>query len=312
MAKYYCQASGQKRGPMGTSELRQLAQRGVLRPDDPVWEENTTKKFPAKTVKGLFSPISSSPPAPIKPPPAPAKPPAPTIMPVAPPPISPPPVPELAPIAAPDAPIAAPIAAPSLRDDPGPIFKVGRRFSYKPGGAWMGGVYASPMALYLVKSGKSRNHYGGGLAGGLIAMAAAGNLDDTRTCFVAELPASVRAIADRKGKLQAKDAIILPREAISFVKVPGFNSLLTVDCGSEQFKLSTSLFKSKLRNFLTETGWKLNEPMTPTAPPIHGRGYGRTEATPPPKPMPLAKRILLIFLAIILIIGVIALRVWLG
>jgi len=146
------------------------------------------------------------------------------------------------------------------------------------------------------------------LAGGLIAMAAAGTHDDTRTCFVGELPPAVRAFADPKGKLQAKDAIVLPRESLNYVKLSG--GLLTADCGPDRFKLTTSLFKGKLRKFLSENGWRLNETLTPTLAPVHGRGFGRTEASPPPKPMNIGVRILLILLAIILIVGVIALRFW--
>jgi hypothetical protein len=308
--KYFCQISGEKRGPMGASELRQLAQRGVLRPDDLVWQENANQKIPARLVNGLFGPVQNRPAAATVAPPR-----APAAVPAPPPPLptalAPPPMVQQMPMQEAAVEQSQPVeSAPAAQADAGPFFKVGKQFSYKGGGTWMGAIHVSPTAIYLVKARRQQNAYGHGLVGVLIAAATAGTADDTRTCFVGQLPEAVRNAVDPKQKNMMADVIVLPRGAVTHLKIGGINNVMKVECGGNQFKLNTSYFKSKLRAFLTDSGWRMNQEITPTTAPMHGRGLGRSAENPPPKQRHIALRILFVILAILLIIGVIALRVW--
>jgi hypothetical protein len=86
--------------------------------------------------------------------------------------------------------------------------------------------------------------------------------------------------------------------------------VIAVDCGTERFSLTTNFFKGKIRQSFTDAGWPLNEQMTPTAAPLHGKGFNRPEGMPAPKTMSTAKRVLLILLGVGIIVAFIALRIW--
>ena len=60
--QWYYYSSGERQGPVSGSELKALADRGELQPDDLVWTERLGDWQPAKVVKGLFSARSTEPP----------------------------------------------------------------------------------------------------------------------------------------------------------------------------------------------------------------------------------------------------------
>jgi hypothetical protein len=60
--QWYYYSSGERQGPVSDSELKALADRGELQPDDLVWTEGLGDWQPAKVVKGLFSVKSAEPP----------------------------------------------------------------------------------------------------------------------------------------------------------------------------------------------------------------------------------------------------------
>jgi hypothetical protein len=132
----------------------------------------------------------------------------------------------------------------------------------------------------LLKRSQHKNYYGGGLIGALIA-AAMTAADDTRTCCVGELPPAVRAQLDPKGKRLDRDVIVLPREAVRLLKPGAINSVFHVHVAYEKVTVDTSLFrKGKIKRFLAENGWYLNQELIPTAAPIHGFGFGRYPGGP--------------------------------
>jgi len=53
-ARYFYEIDGQSYGPVSGAQLKQLAGSGYLEPKHLIWLEGKQKKFPAKTVKGLF------------------------------------------------------------------------------------------------------------------------------------------------------------------------------------------------------------------------------------------------------------------
>jgi len=71
---WYYAKDGQQQGPVSGAELKQLAAKGQLKPDDLVFPEGGTQWVEASTVKGLFPAAASQP---VAPPPAPAPAPAP-------------------------------------------------------------------------------------------------------------------------------------------------------------------------------------------------------------------------------------------
>lgn len=198
--------------------------------------------------------------------------------------------------------------------DEGPFMKIGSQFTVL-GTRWSGTTIASPKAIYLMKSAKASSAaaYGvGGLAGVLIQHALSKD-DDVRTCLVGELPEPVRLKLDPKGKKAAKDAVVLPCGAIRHVKAGSFNNVLTVHIGGDKFTMDRGLFSGgKLKRFLTENGWTLNQELTPTAAAVHGKALGRTFEEMEKRKPNMFKRVALITAGILLIILVIVLRIIAG
>jgi|GEM_PF-2452015 hypothetical protein len=66
MTQWYYEASGEQHGPISSSQLKQLAISGLLKPTDLVWREGMLEWLPASRIIGLFSnsPKQKQPPAP--------------------------------------------------------------------------------------------------------------------------------------------------------------------------------------------------------------------------------------------------------
>jgi hypothetical protein len=197
-------------------------------------------------------------------------------------------------------------AAPALMtDDPGPFVKFGNLFSRAGSGQYVATVAASPNAFYMLKL--RRNNAAAGAAGGLVGIMIASALqseDDSRTCSVAELPPTIRGELDPKGKNVERDVIILPRTAVSLIETSWLTGF-KVTCGPDKFTLSPRTFKGKAtKQFLTENGWKINEPMQPTTTPIHGSNFNRPPGAPVKKKMGVLARVGLILLAVLILIVV--------
>ncbi len=56
MSEWYYRIAGTRRGPVRSSQLRQLARAGEITPDTPVWREGLDSWIPASRLKGLFAP----------------------------------------------------------------------------------------------------------------------------------------------------------------------------------------------------------------------------------------------------------------
>ena len=54
MAEWYYAKDGEKRGPVTTPQLKQLAATGELQPDDKIWREGLDGWAKASEAKGLF------------------------------------------------------------------------------------------------------------------------------------------------------------------------------------------------------------------------------------------------------------------
>jgi hypothetical protein len=79
-SEWFYNVGGQKRGPVGSADLKRLADSGVLKPTDLVWKEGLAAWVAASSIKGLFpQPDKPSPPPP--PPVAPVARPAPATAP---------------------------------------------------------------------------------------------------------------------------------------------------------------------------------------------------------------------------------------
>jgi hypothetical protein len=79
--------------------------------------------------------------------------------------------------------------------------------------------------------------------------------------------------------------------------------------GGDQFKIVTSLFKGKLRQFLSDNGWRVNRDFSPSAAPTYAEGMGRNLAEGPVKSGPgMAQRFLYIILAIAVFIFAVFLK----
>ncbi|MFQ3650070.1 MAG: GYF domain-containing protein [Gemmataceae bacterium] len=63
MPDWYYAKNGQQHGPISPTELKKLAAKGELTPNDLVFQEGGTKWVEASTVKGLFPPAGASKPA---------------------------------------------------------------------------------------------------------------------------------------------------------------------------------------------------------------------------------------------------------
>ncbi|HQY89010.1 MAG TPA: hypothetical protein PK402_10140 [Tepidisphaeraceae bacterium] len=191
--------------------------------------------------------------------------------------------------------------------DDGPFEKFGGAFTVRKQ-QWVGKVLMSPKAFYLVKMNRHQATGAGvgGIAGVLIQQAIQGNDEsDVRTCSVSELPAPIRSVLDPKGKLAARDVIVLPRDAVRKLTTSYWRGIV-VDIGQEQFGLAPTPFRgAKRRRQLVALGWPLNTDMTPTAEPMHGRGFNRNPNAPK-KRMAMWKRVVMI-LGAILLFGIVVL-----
>jgi hypothetical protein len=54
-SQWYFSHNGKESGPVTTAELKRLADRGDLGPEDLVWREGWVQRYAARTVKGLFA-----------------------------------------------------------------------------------------------------------------------------------------------------------------------------------------------------------------------------------------------------------------
>lgn len=54
LTQWYCAIDGRRRGPLEARELKDLADRAELKPDDLVWRDDSPDWVKASTVKGLF------------------------------------------------------------------------------------------------------------------------------------------------------------------------------------------------------------------------------------------------------------------
>jgi len=157
---------------------------------------------------------------------------------------------------------------------------------------------------------KNTNTHGGGLVGALLT-AALDKDDQLSTCSAGDLPEPARIALDPKGKLAAKQVVIIPLATVSLVKSTRWNNSIRIEAGSDKFTVATSLFKLfATPRTLREMGWTLNTPLTPTAAPVHDTRTEQERVAPPAKALWL--RVLMIIGAIALIIAVIAIRVLLG
>src|SRR2546423_8719828 len=57
--KWFWQRNGKKVGPLSTGQLRQLAAKGQLQPEDMIQQEGSRQVIPASSVNGLFKPSAS-------------------------------------------------------------------------------------------------------------------------------------------------------------------------------------------------------------------------------------------------------------
>lgn len=300
MSQWFCAVGGQQSGPMDEAQVRQLMADRRLGSEDLAWREGMAQWSPVRTIAELAPHL----PAPYAPPavagpfvpmpgawgqaPAPYAPPA---VPLGPPgmvaqaahgaPGFAPPGPTLS-YATPAGLAPMPVARPTLPNDEGPFIYVGGRF-HTGRARWSGKSIASPQAFYLLKASQQQNYHGGGLIGALI-VAAMSQADDTRTCYVGELPPAVRAELDPKGKRLDRDVIVLPRQAIRLLKPAVINNVFHVYAGYEKITVDAGLFrKGKVKRFLAEHGWDLNQELIPTVAPIHGFGFGRYPGGPGPR-----------------------------
>jgi hypothetical protein len=196
----------------------------------------------------------------------------------------------------------APGVRPMLPNDQGPFLHVGRMF-HTGRARWGGTAIVSPHAFYLLKRSQHQSYYGGGLIGALVA-AALTSADDTRTCYLGELPPAVRAQLDPKGKRLDRDVIVLPRESVRLLKPDFISTVFNVHAGYDKVVVYCSMFrKGKIKRFLAESGWYLNQEVIPSAPPIHGFGFSRYPGGPGPRSAGMsASAIALLVIGVILII----------
>jgi hypothetical protein len=305
LPEWYCNIGGQQLGPMSSPELRRMADDGDLGEEDLVWKEGMTDWSPAKKLKGLFGPA-----APAAGAQAPVLRPATPVVNMA-------RLADVAPVLAED--VANQMPQPVVGEDAGPFFKVGKFFTIKGGSQWFGPVYASSLAFYAVKGVRRQRgpRVGGALGGAamwLIKTAMAKDVaEDSRTCFVSELPNNIRAKIDPKGKFLKSSVIVLPKGALEMVKFQKFNNQIIVQCAGEEFRLGTRLFqKGKIKTFLSENGWRLDQQVGPTAAPIHGQHLGGVQTRVNPNPMSPLKRAAFGLLGVLLIILLIVLRIFLA
>jgi hypothetical protein len=62
-SEWFYSVDGKKRGPVGSADLRRLADSGVIKPSDLVWKEGLAAWGAASSIKGLFpQPVAPPPP----------------------------------------------------------------------------------------------------------------------------------------------------------------------------------------------------------------------------------------------------------
>ena len=83
---------------------------------------------------------------------------------------------------------------------------------------------------------------------------------DIRSCRVCELPANVLAELDSKGKRGSAAAVVVPRAAVEFVKVPRIYNVIRFDLGGLRVRVVTSWFGvRRVGRWLAEHGWLVNQ-----------------------------------------------------
>lgn len=258
MSDWYYAAGDQRVGPVSLDQLKQLAAAGAITPATFVWTAGAAQWVPAGSVAALFAPAYAG---------------TATAAPqggmlayassslvdgsVAPRPFAPPP------------------------DDPGPYHKLGTMFTVGKQ-RWQGRASVTPRAIYLWKISRPNTAaYGiGGLAGVAIAAATTGADDLTRSCDITELPPTIRAHFDPKGKRKKGDIIVLNKDALNLVQTTGWSRAITPHVGPEKFPITCRMFGlNKARQFMRDHGWTLDLTVEPTAAPSHGRAYGLDEET---------------------------------
>jgi hypothetical protein len=252
MARWYHIRDGQQQGPYEDPDFRARLRQGEVRPKDYVWREGMAEWLQAHALPELLDDL-----------------PIPVAGTVAPLPGGPPLTLAYA--------VPAGATRQPLPQDEGPFLKVGKSYSILTGGfaiknsRWVGATIVSPHAFYLLK----RRHplsFGGTF--GVTRQSLFDPHRDTRTCGITELPESVRHVFEPRGRKMNIDVIVLPRETVRRVKA-GWNNLVTIYCGNERFTISRSIFRGgAIRRFLREGGWPVGQEVTPTAEPIHGKGFG--------------------------------------
>ena len=73
MANWFYTENGEQRGPISSADLKGRAEKGLLKPDDHVWQEGMTAWMPAKQIKELFPVVPPPPPPKASPPPPPVQ-----------------------------------------------------------------------------------------------------------------------------------------------------------------------------------------------------------------------------------------------
>lgn len=307
MGVWYYGVRGQQLGPIEEAQLRSMLASGQLTPEDMVWTEGMPGWAPARQALGGPPPIMAQ-----------------AVMPVA----GAGPyaagMPGIAPhyagvVPGPGGPIqlqyAAPVVnpLPVIPHDDGPFFKVGSYFTVPGSKRWIGVSVVSPRAFYLLKIRRQQSGaaYGIGGIGAMLIASAFTTADDTRTCDLNDVPYPVRMALDPKSKRKAGDVIILPKGAIRFIKPGGgLNATIAVHVGGEKFIVNRGLFSGgAVRQFLTGTGWALNQELVPTAPPMHGHGFGRPFSEIGKQGPGATKRILYGVFGVIIIIIYIIIRI---
>jgi hypothetical protein len=240
MAQWRCRINGRETGLFSDDQLKAMAAAGELKPTDQIYNPAYGRWEAASRLRGLFAP------------------------------------PAVATRILDDH--GAPPALSLVAGDVGPFLKVARSYSFSMLDQWSGAVYASPVAFYLVKGVKQSAGRQFGLLGMALA-AATERPDDIRSCRISELPEPVRKQLEHWLKTDF-DVIVLPKAAIHRVSSTWYGRV-RIDCGENRFNLTSSLLRGgKIRRFLRENGWTLNQEVQVTSAPVHGASVGRSEEDP--------------------------------
>jgi hypothetical protein len=171
--------------------------------------------------------------------------------------------------------LLVPIAA-----EVGPFRRISDIFQ-TPGGAWVGAVIASPLAIYLLKA-RERLISDHNLIK-LAQMIGSDRIDPMRTCAVRELPKPIRQVLDPWGYEPNRDVIVLPRLAVSRVRWVIWawrDARIRVVCGGDEFTFNRPGIFSGDKRFLLENSWILNTALSPSVLPIHGEFVGLPAGIP--------------------------------